>query len=147
MEKNCEKCKKVFKKSPSDSKKYWAKKRFCSIACSGTLFKKGFIPANKGKSGPRGADNPNWKGGRYISVQGYVVIRIDGAYILEHRHIMQEHLGRKLGRNEHVHHMNHDKQDNRLDNLKVVDAAEHNREHTLERWQSSRPFRKGLANG
>lgn len=47
----------------------------------------------------------------------------------EHRFIMQEILGRKLDRDEIVHHINGDKRDNRPENLRVVSAKEHAVEH------------------
>jgi hypothetical protein len=42
---------------------------------------------------------------------------------------MEKYLGRKLRRNEHVHHHNHKRADNRLSNLEVLSASAHNREH------------------
>lgn len=46
-----------------------------------------------------------------------------------HRTIMEMHLGRKLTKKEHVHHINGNKQDNRLENLEVLQEAEHHRRH------------------
>jgi hypothetical protein len=48
----------------------------------------------------------------------------------EHRLIMEQHLGRKLKTEEHIHHINHDKLDNRIENLKIVDNVTHKQEHT-----------------
>lgn len=49
--------------------------------------------------------------------------------IHEHRLVMQNHLGRKLRRDEYVHHINHDVRDNRIENLQIMTADEHNKLH------------------
>ena len=59
--------------------------------------------------------------------QGY--LRYGGTKTRVHRKIMEDHLGRKLTYNEVVHHLNHDKQDNRLENLVVLTRAEHIKIH------------------
>ena len=59
----------------------------------------------------------------------YKRICVNGKNIDEHRHIMQELLGRKLGRFEYIHHINGDKMDNRIENLVVMCGQEHAIEH------------------
>lgn len=51
---------------------------------------------------------------------GYRLIFVDGKQVLEHRHIVEQSIGRKLPRNVHVHHKNGDKLDNRLENLEIT---------------------------
>src|SRR3989344_7847196 len=47
----------------------------------------------------KGKDSPNWKGGREVTKEGYVLLWISkDKRVLEHRKIMEEHLGRKLYR-------------------------------------------------
>ncbi len=55
----------------------------------------------------------------------YVVITVNGKQIREHRHVMQEHLKRKLETWEHVHHINGNPTDNRIENLMVLSNSEH----------------------
>ena len=56
----------------------------------------------------------------------------DGKKVRAHRWIMEQHLGRKLPPNEHVHHINKDPLDNRIENLIVMECAEHMRLHQQE---------------
>lgn len=59
----------------------------------------------------------------------YIKYKCKGIETCLHRHIMEEHLGRKLTYNEVVHHINGNKKDNRLENLTVMSRGEHARLH------------------
>ena len=84
-----------------------------------------------------GAANPNWRGGRSVASNGYVLIRVGighrladvRGYAYEHRLVAEAKVGRSLASSEHVHHVNGDKTDNRPENLEVLTAAEHRVEH------------------
>ncbi|HQT92803.1 MAG TPA: HNH endonuclease [Candidatus Kryptobacter bacterium] len=78
---------------------------------------------------------------------GYVLVydpahpnsRVNG-YILEHQKVMSEYLGRPLEDNEFVHHVNGDKSDNRIENLKLVDGYLHGKFHRkMSRYKGSNP--------
>jgi len=64
-----------------------------------------------------GEKNPNWKGGRLITKEGYIRIwtpHRKPKRTFEHRLVMEKVLGRALKENERVHHINGIKGDNRL---------------------------------
>lgn len=86
----------------------------------------------------RGKDSPNWKGGKEITKEGYVVVWISRKEkIMEHRMVMEKHLGRKLFRNEVVHHINGNNGDNRLANLELTTYSEDIRRHQLARYRNT----------
>lgn len=66
----------------------------------------------------------------YAVVLGHPAATRHG-YVLEHRVVMENHLGRLLTQDEVVHHKNGDKKDNRLQNLELTTACEHARSHML----------------
>lgn len=77
-------------------------------------------------------NNPNWKGGITQDGSGYIVERDeDGKQRRQHRLVMERHLGRKLTPDEVVHHKNHDRSDNRIENLELYSShSEHMKEHS-----------------
>lgn len=89
-------------------------------------------------NGRFGKDHPGWKGGRTTSPGGYVWIympehhRASNGRVFEHILVAEEKLGRKVTRDEVVHHINHVKTDNRPENLEVVGRGEHVRNHFNE---------------
>lgn len=107
----------------------------------GNSFAKGHAPWNKGKKTWTKELNPRWKGGIYRTKNAYVFILSPShprankrGYVGEHILVAESSLGRRLLKNEIVHHINEIKNDNRPENLLVFNnAAEHKRYHANQR--------------
>lgn len=108
------------------------------VGCSATPVKKTLKclglkrPAARRKGISAGKNNPAWKGGRRIRTDGYVMIWTPEGERLEHQVVMERHLGRPLAYDEVVHHLNGSKEDNRIENLRLMTQAEHLLEHRAE---------------
>lgn len=74
-----------------------------------------------------GPSNSNWRGGRTVTPAGYVLLRLPGhpcadvrGYVYEHRLVMEEVLGRPLGKGEKVLHVDGDPSNNDPANLRLI---------------------------
>jgi len=85
------------------------------------------------RTGPRsGSGHPNWKGGRVV-IGGYIYLHepdhqmaTSRGYVSEHRKVAADRLGRDLTKDEAVHHIDGDTQNNSPENLQVFpNNAEH----------------------
>jgi len=89
--------------------------------------------------GGRGPSNPNWRGGRSVASNGYVLVRVGvehhladvRGYAYEHRVNAELKIGRRLRKGERVHHRDEDKTNNAPDNLEVLTAAQHGAAHRI----------------
>jgi hypothetical protein len=61
----------------------------------------------------------------------------DGRKVLEHRHVVEQRIGRPLLAGEHIHHRNGDKADNRDENLAVLTNREHRLLHVRQAGRQS----------
>ena len=99
--------------------------------------KKKISKSNKGKY-----KNPSIYGGHkkkrrdgYISVYmpDHPYATKDG-YVMEHILVMENYIGRYITRDEVVHHINKIRDDNRIENLKLMTFKEHAGMNLKERW-------------
>lgn len=86
--------------------------KYCSRPC-----------ADKRRPGP-----PRHKKCTYY--KGYrVIYSSDGRRILEHRWVMEQHIGRRLTSKEHIHHIDGDRSNNNIGNLEILTRSQHFKKH------------------
>lgn len=136
----CLNCKKLLGERPKKySVKQWAKRQFCSRKCKGI------------KQKPEALTN--YRGGVHVTKKGYVYRyqpqhphKNNKQYVVEHRLVMEKHIGRYLKREEDVHHINGITNDNRIENLELLSHSEHARRHAIENGLGTNKYAYGKTN-
>lgn len=145
----CPMCGKMFHRKPYQLK-ISKTKPCCSRECL-REFKRGLMSGSGNHQyGLLGVKNPTWKGGKKKSNHGYILIRSHehpfaskDHQVFEHRLIAERFLlndensieidGKKYLKPEYVvHHKNHVKDDNRVENLVVMKHGDHQSMHAKE---------------
>jgi|SRR5580698_541328 hypothetical protein len=115
---NCKSCGKIYHTFPYLIHRH----KYCSYRCR-----------NHGQEGTR-----KTKCDRRIKRMGYIMLRINNKYVWEHRLIVERELKIKLKKNQIVHHLNHNRTDNRIENLQVLTRRQHNHIHCVPAMIASR---------
>ena len=97
-------------------------RKFCSRKCQYEYF--------------RGVNGTYFLGGRFYNDHGYVLVlkpehprTVAHLYVYEHILVAEQKIGRYLRPNEVVHHLNGIKDDNRPENLEIMDNVQHTHLH------------------
>lgn len=131
---------------PFDKPRKTVGRKTCSLGCDKYVVGFGYCSTHYGRfkrtGSPHkkeqlvGPDHPNWTGGVHVGKDGYVKRTIypgDSQYpegksgrvrVNEHRYVMGNHLGRVLLPEENVHHINGNKEDNRIENLELWSTSQ-----------------------
>lgn len=87
----------------------------------------------------KGPNSKLWGGGRKMHRLGYVLVYCPDhpqadrqGFVLEHRLVVENEIGRYLSKDEVIHHKNGNKEDNRIENLEIMSRAEHIDQHRNE---------------
>lgn len=153
---NCEVCNKPIYSHPSRVKKYCS--RSCATTArnltdanpsysrdvsgdKNPMYGKGMAGPDNPMYGKRKHLAPRWKGGRKRRKDGYIFVvapdehpypadikKSGMKYVLEHRYVMEQHLGRYLTPDEVVHHIDENPSNNKIANLRLYSSQQ---EHML----------------
>lgn len=99
---------------------------------------------NLRKGSVGGEGHPSWKGGRFVTQAGYVLVKAEGhlrassnhGYVFEHILVYERYHSCCLLPRAVIHHINGNKQDNRPENLELMSNSGHTTHHNPHpgRW-------------
>ena len=108
--------------------------KFCSHKC--------LAVSQRGKPTKR-FEKIDRKGYWYIHLPHHPNVVKQG-YFAEHRYVMEQHIKRLLNPEERVHHINHDKKDNRIENLKLFNNDSEHTKHGHSGIGRNTRFKRGI---
>lgn len=99
----------------------------------------------KSRKGTRKRNDYEFGGHEKLRSDGYIKVYVpehpnatkDG-YVMKHILVVEKNIGRHLQPDEVVHHINHVRDDNRIENLRLMTMREHCSMHMKERYEKRR---------
>lgn len=149
----CEYCKKEFKiyNNREDTAKYCSKQCMnnnsrCYETCKFCNQQFEIINNQKGKRIYCSTEcyNNDSIGNPYLSGPYYRCSDGNNQQLNYHRYLIQQHLGRKLLSNEHIHHIDGNKLNNTIDNLMIVSPSDHRKLHKEKEWKDIKCLHCGI---
>jgi hypothetical protein len=124
----CDYCEKEFEVHQGQIDRRKKELHFCCDICDLNYSLKNNLPVK----------DDSWPGVRRISKEGYVRVylrelSVEKRVIMpEHQYVMEKNLGRKLKKGECIHHKNGIRDDNRIENLELIENRKiHSKNHYL----------------
>jgi hypothetical protein len=138
-EKNCKACGATFSRNPRYSAAQWGKAEFCSNACRGETLRIERALCGCGCGERVAKPHSRWRQGHNRQPDRKVLVYFDGRRffvrdraghkVYWYRVLMMAELGRELRDGETVHHLNGDRTDDRIENLRLYQShADHMRD-------------------
>lgn len=133
----CAICGEIHLQKKSDVGKY--ERSYCSDKCRAKAIKIHYS----------GENHMSYVNGRYVTYQGYVKVKVPehhrankNGYVYEHILVAEKMVGRKIGIDEDVHHVNENRSDNRPENLEVLSRSKHVLRHKKRQFNLGKEFLK-----
>ena len=135
----CRNCSDTVETHLDNYNKFKSKERCICRKCSAPKNLEKSRGNKKGKKYPhlQGNKSHNWKGGRRIDGAGYVLVHTNctnrinksgwSSYEKEHKLVVEQYFKRKLKDNEVVHHIDGNRQNNKIENLAVLPSHLHHK--------------------
>jgi hypothetical protein len=84
---------------------------------------------------------------KQINTKGYVEVKCGRTWVLEHRIVVENYIGRKLDSKEAIHHIDHNRRNNNIENLMLFKTQKDHKsfENKILQFGKTKPILKQIS--